>query len=829
MNTFLLALRQLRREWRSGELAVLVAALVIAVAALSSVGFFTDRVRTLVEQRAGESLAADLVVQSRSEIPEDYAELARSNGLDVARTLTFPSVVRTDNASQLAEVRAATEKYPLRGKLRISEQAYGNATSVDSLPGEGEAWVEPRLLGALDIDVGDSVSVGRKTFTVTRVLGYVPDQGFSFAEIAPMLLVPRAALEGSGLLGPASRVSHRLLVAGDMDAVAAVKAALEERLESGQRLLDIRDGRPEMARAVDRADRFLDLAALVAVLLAGIAIAMAARRYAERETDTVAIMKCLGSSRRGVLLAYLTQLLLLAVVAGMAGLVIGYGAQEVLVYLLRDFVGQDLPAANLSSAPMSLALGLIILAGFGMPPVLALSRTAPIRVLRRDLGGAPLSSRVIYLVAILSVAALLIVQTGDLELSAYVLGGTAGGALLLAAGAAALIFGLGRLRSGVGVAWRFGVASIVRRGRNSIIQVVAFGLGLLVLLLLAVVRTDLLESWQAMLPEKAPNHFLINIQPDQTDGVKAFFTDRGIDEPELQGMVRARLTHINGTPVEDIDFSREGMSRRFAEREQNLSWGAELAGSNSIVAGEWFTEADFGKPLVSLEEEAAEELGVTLGAKLTYNIAGEELVATVDNIRHIDWDSFQPNFFMKFPPGLLDPYPATYITSIYLPEERAPLLLELVRQYPSVTVIDLDAIISQVRAVMDQAALAVEYVFLFTLAAGVLVLLAAVQASRDERRFESAMLRTLGASKRTVFSGVTAEFFLLGLLSSLLAVVGSAVAGWALATQVFELDFQPSIDLWLIGLVLGTLWVGATGVLATRKVVKQPPLMTLRK
>ena len=829
MNTLLLALRQLRREWRSGELAVLIAALVVAVAALSSVGFFTDRVRTLVEQRAGESLAADLVVSSRNEIPEEYAALAMDNGLDVARTLTFPSVVRTDERSQLAEIRAATAKYPLRGKLRVSDEAYGAVRQVDGLPPNGEAWVEPRLLGALGIRVGDTVSVGRKTFTVTQVLDYVPDQGFSFAEIAPMLLVPRGALEGSGLLGPASRVNHRLLMSGNQDAVATVKSTLEDRLESGQRLLDIRDGRPEMARAVERADRFLNLAALVAVLLAGIAIAMAARRYAERETDTVAIMKCLGSSRRGVLLAYLAQLLILAVGAGALGLAIGYGAQEVLVYLLRDWVGQDLPAAGPDSAPMSLALGLIILAGFGMPPVLALSRTAPIRVLRRDLGGAPVSSRVIYFVAILSVAALLIVQTGDLELSGYVLGATAGGAVLLAAGAAALIFGLGRLRSGVGVAWRFGVASIVRRGRNSIIQVVAFGLGLLVLLLLAVVRTDLLESWQAMLPEKAPNHFLINIQPDQTDGVKQFFTDNGLEEPQLQGMVRARLTHIDGTSLEEIDFEPEGMSRRFAEREQNLSWGLELAGTNSIVAGEWYSEEDHGKPLVSLEEEAAERLGVGLGAKLTYNIAGEELVATVDNIRHIDWDSFQPNFFMKFPPGVMEVYPATYITSLYLPDEKAPLLLDLVQEYPSVTVIDLDAIIAQVRDVMDQAALAVEYVFLFTLVAGVLVLLAAVQASRDERRFESAMLRTLGASKRTVFAGVTAEFFLLGLLSSLLAVIGSAGAGWALATQVFELEFRPSMELWLIGLVLGTLWVGATGVLATRKVVKQPPLMTLRK
>jgi putative ABC transport system permease protein len=829
MNTVLLALRQLRREWRSGELAVLIAALLVAVAALSSVSFFTDRVRILVEQRAGESLAADLVIQSRSEIPDAFALDALDAGLDTARILTFPSVVLHDDASQLAEIRAVTEKYPLRGRLRISDEPYGPVRDVNSLPADGEAWVEPRLVAALGITVGDEVKVGRKTFTITQVLDYAPDQGFSFAEIAPMLLIPYTALEDSGLLGPASRVSHRLLMAGNSDAVAAMKESLEPQLETNQRLLDIRDSRPEMARAVERADRFLNLAALVAVLLAGIAIAMAARRYAERETDTVAIMKCLGSSRRGVLGAYVTQLLLLALAAGIGGLVIGFWAQEILVYLLRDFVGQDLPDAALDSAPLSFTLGLIILAGFGMPPVLALARTAPIRVLRRDLGAAPVSSRIIYGVAIASIAALLIIQTGDLELSGYVLGGTAGGAILLAAGAAALIFGLGKMRSGVGIAWRFGVASIVRRGRNSIIQVVAFGLGLLILLLLAVVRTDLLSSWQAMLPDNAPNHFMINIQPDEADDVREYFRRNNIEPPLLQGMVRARLSHINDTPITDIDFSAEGQSQRFAEREANLSWGAELSDSNTLLEGEWFDASDHGEPLVSLEEDAAERLGVGLGDELTYDIAGESITVTVDSIRHIDWDSFQPNFFMQFPPGVLEDYPGTFITSIYLPSERAPVLLGLVREYPSITVIDLDAIIAQVRDVMDQAALAVEYVFLFTLAAGVLVLLAAVQASRDERRFESAILRTLGASKRTVFSGVAAEFLLLGLLSSLLAVIGAGIAGWGLATQVFELDYSPSINLWLIGLVLGTLWVGATGMLATRNVVKQPPLMTLRK
>lgn len=829
MNPLVLALRQLRREWRSGELAVLIAALVIAVGALSSVSFATDRVRQSVERRAAESLAADVVIRARRDIPENLAEAARERGLAVARVLEFPSVVTTAERGQLAEIRAVTDGYPLRGQLEVSERAYGPAAPTNALPGPGEVWAEPRLVGALGIDTGDEVRVGAKTFTLTRVIAFAPDQGFSFVEIAPMLVLRMDELEGTGLLGPASRVSHRLLVAGERGAIDDYKAAIEDALEPGLRLLDIRDARPELVSAIERADRFLNLAALVAVPLAGIAIAMAARRYASRETDTVAILKCLGASRRDVLWGYLAQLLIIAVAAGLAGLVLGYGAQAVLLYLVRDIIGEALPAASLAPAPWSLALGVIVLAGFGLPPVLGLARTAPIRVLRRDLGGVPVAGWLVYAVAIAAVALILVTQTGDLKLAAYVLGGAAGGALLLGAGAAALVFALNRVRSGVGVAWRFGVASIARRRRDSIVQVMAFGLGMLVLLLLAVVRTDLLESWRAMLPADAPNHFMINIQPDETAGVRDFFRERSVEPPELRGMVRARLSAINGTPITEIDFSAEGRSQRFAEREQNLSWTGELASSNTIVAGEWWTPDEYGEHLVSLEEEAAERLGVGLGDELTFDVAGTPLAVTVDSIRHIEWDSFQPNFFMLLPPELIENYPATFIGSLYLPPERAPMLLELVRQYPSVTVIDLDAIMAQVKSVMDQAALAVEYVFLFTLAAGVLVLLAAVQATRDERRFESAMLRTLGARRSTVFAGVVAEFTLLGLLAATLAVVGAAGAGWLLATEVFELDYRTSPGVWLTGLVAGTLFVGATGVLATRRVVRQPPLLTLRQ
>ena len=829
MNPLTLALRQLRREWRSGELAVLIAALVIAVGALSSVSFATDRVRQSVERRASESLAADVVLRSRNEIAESFAVTAHEHGLQTARTLEFPSVVVSGERGQLAEIRAVTDGYPLRGQLEIAERAYGPSQVTDALPGPGEVWAEPRLVGALGVNTGDDIRVGAKTFRLTRVIAFAPDQGFSFVEIAPMLVMRMDDLEGARLLGPASRVSHRLLIAGERSRVDDYRNAIESSLDSSVRLSDIRDARPELVRAIDRADRFLNLAALVAVLLAGIAIAMAARRYATRETDTVAILKCLGASRRDVLFAYLAQLLLIAFCAGMVGAMLGYAAQAGLLLLVQDILGEALPPASLAPVPWSLLLGVIILAGFGLPPVLGLVRTAPIRVLRRDVGNVPVTGWIVYLVAIASIAAILITLTGDVELSSYVLAGAAGGALLLGAGAAALVFGLNRFRRGVGTAWRFGVASIVRRGRDSVVQVMAFGLGMLVLLLLAVVRTDLLDSWQAMLPENAPNHFMINIQPDERDGVREFFLERNIEPPPLQAMVRSRLVAINGTPITELEFDGPEQSRRFAEREMNLSWAGELSPSNTITAGEWWTPEEYGDALISLEDEAAMRLGVKLGDELTFDFAGEQLTLTVDSLRRIDWDSFEPNFFMTVPPGLLEGYPATFISSVYLEKEKAPMLLDLVREYPSVTIIDLDTIIAQVKSVMDQAALAVEYIFLFTLAAGVLVLLAAVQASREERRFESAILRTLGATRRTVLAGVIAEFTLLGLLAAALAVIAAAISGWLLATEVFELKYQTSPRVWLIGLIAGTLFVGATGVLATRRVVRQPPLLTLRQ
>ena len=824
MNPVPYSLRTFAREWRSGELAMLLAAVTLSVGAMSAVALFTDRVRTAMAQQAGEALAADLVVESRDPLPERFADGARAAGLATARVTFFPSVATTEGASQLVEVRAVSAGYPLRGSLRVADEPYARGTATKALPARGELWAEPRLFVALGLAPGGRVRLGASEFTVSRVLDYLPDQGWNFVDVAPTALMNEADLAATGLLGPASRVAHRVLIAGDE--VAAYKASIEGGLARGQRLLDVRDGRPELRNAIDRAGRFLGLAALVAVLLASVAVAMAARRWARREADAAAILKCLGARQRAVLAAYALIVLWIALVAGLGGALLGWGAQAGLVALLGDLLPGDLPAPSLAALPGTLALGAVVLAGFALPPVYALGRTPPLRVLRRDLT-PQLGATLATVAALGAIVALLWWQARDPRIAGFVLGGlgaVVGGFALVAWLA---LRALGRLRGRVGVAWRYGVANVVRRGRESVAQLTAFGIGIAVLLLLGAVRTNLLEEWRATLPADAPNRFLINIQPDEVAPLRDFLAAQGVTDPKLEPMARARLVEVDGVPIEQLKLA-DGRARGFAEREANLSWRATPQDGNRVVEGAWWSGTP-AAPEVSFEVEIGRALGLKLGQTVTYDVAGERVSAKVTSFREVDWDSFKPNFFVVFSPGALEQAPATWLTSVHLPPERSRALLDLTRRFPSVTVIDTDVILQQVRDVIGRASLTVEFVFLFTLGAGVLVLLAAVQASRDERRFESAVLRTLGAKRRTVLVGVAAEFVLLGLLAGLLAVLAAGSAEYLLATQAFDMAWNPDPMVAALGALAGVLLVGVTGVLATRNVVTSPPVETLRR
>ena len=827
MGWLTLALRNLARDLKSGEIAVLVLALLVAVASLTAVGFFTSRIGRGVEQQAGEVLAADLRLQSARPLDERYDREARRRGLRVARLESMPSVVYLGEESSLVALRAVGEGYPLRGRLKTADRPFGAGVVTDGIPGRGEAWADSRLLAKLGAAVGAELAVGATTVRVTRVLDYRPDQGSGFADLSATLMINRADLPATRLVQPGSRVSRALLFAGAPPAVEQFGAWLATHKQKGERLSSIADASPQIRASADRAGRFLSLASLVSVLLSAIAVAMSAQRYARRHLDTVALMKCMGASQRLVLLQTVVQLLVIGVATALVGTAVGYVAQSGIAWLLRDLLRGELPPPSGDAFILGVVTSVVVLVGFALPPLLRLRRVPPARVLRRDLEPPPLRYAIVYGAAIGAVIALLYWIVRDAKLVGYVAGGLGGTFLVLALAGWLLVRALAPLRRGVGVAWRYGLANIVRRGRDSIVQIVAFGLGFMVLLLLALVRDDLLRDWRASLPADAPNYFMINIRPDEGPRVAEFFARAGFPATELVPMLRARLVAIDGTSVDALQFPSDRASE-FVERESNLTWSAELGPGNTIVAGRWWPARGPSDPQVSVESEYAATLGLELGDTLTYDIAGETVTARITSLREVRWDTFKPNFFVVFSPGVLDGVTGTLITSVHVQPGQRPALVELVRQFPEVTIIDIEALLSQVREVMNKASLAVQYVFLFTLAAGLMVLLAAVQATRDERRYESAMLRTLGATRGVVFQGVAAEFIVLGALAGLLAAVGAAAVGWVLARRVFDLDYSPDPWIAVIGVLGGAVLVGTAGLLAARSVVAHPPIHALR-
>ncbi len=821
------ALRNLWRDLKSGELSVLLLALTVAVLSLTAVGFFTSRISQGVRAQAAEVLAADLRLESPNPIPARYFEEARARGLKSAQILAFPTAIFSGELSQLAALNAVSASYPLRGHVRIADAPFGVARATDRIPGRGEVWIDARIIAQLKLELGAAMRIGTASFRVTQVLDYRPDQGTGFVNLAPAALLNYDDVASTQLIQPGSRVTYAALFAGAAEPVNAFREYIVSTKAAGERLREVDESSRQLNSAIDRASRFLNLASLASVLLAAVAVAMGARRYAARHIDTVALMKCMGASQGFVLAISIIELSLLAVFAVAIGAMLGYLAQSGLAWLLRDLIRTELPAASLAPLPIALVTVLAMLIGFALPPLLQLKSTPPARVLRKSVSAPPLRYGLSYLLALAALFAILWSLVRDAELVFSVLAGVLGVGLVLTVAGYGLVRLTGRLRGGVGVAWRYGLANVSRRGGDSVVQIVAFGLGLMVLLLLAVVRGDLLADWRRSLPADVPNNFLINIRPEERQSLQDFLQSRGLGQPQLFPMVRARIAAINAKPAETLKFPGDA-GRGFLEREQNLTWSAGLMEDNQLIAGSWWKPADAGKPLVSISTEYQEALQLKLGDMISFDIAGETLTVQVASIRKIRWDSFRPNFFLVFPPGLLDGAAGTYMTSVFLTPSQRPSLADLVRQFPTISVLDVDAILKQIRAIMDRASLAVQYVFLFTLAAGIVVLLAAVQSTRDERRYESAMLRTLGASRGTVLQGVAAEFSALGFLSGTLAAFGATAVGWVLARRLFSLEYTLDPWVWVVGLVCGTLLVGVSGTLATRRVVNTPPIHTLR-
>ncbi len=823
------AMRHLWRDWRAGELAVLAGALVLAVAALTAVGFFTSRVSRAVDQQAAELLAADLRVESARPLAAQWSTEALRHRLTIASITTFPTAVFHGEDNALVTLRAVSAGYPLRGTLRIAAVPFGPAQSTQRLPSPGTVWVESRVLARFGMNVGDLLSVGASELRVAAVLDYRPDQGAAFADLAPTVLLGQTDLAATRLLQNGSRATYAQLYAGTPSAVAEFRSWLEREKGDAVRVVALGESSEQLKGSLDRAQRFLLLSALATLLLCAVAVAMAARRYAARHLDLAALMKCMGASQRFVLATGLWQLALIALAGAALGVLLGFGAQAALAWLLRDLFSGPLPPPAASAAGLGLVTALAMLLGFALPPLLQLRAVPVLRVLRHDVGVPGMGFYVAPLCAVASLGGLLWWLLRDLLLVATVFGGL--GALVAVLWMAGL--GLVRVaalaRRGTGGAWRYGLANVGRRGAGSVVQVVAFGLGLTVLLLLAVVRNDLLREWRASLPADAPNHFLINIAPEEVAPLQAFLRAGGVTVEALSPWVRARLVAVNNRPVSALKLPSD-RGRAFAEREQNLSWSATLPRDNTLVAGHWWPALPApGAPAqVSLASEFATALGLFVGDQLVFDVAGERLTARVANVRQVQWDSFRPNFFVVLSPGALEGAAGTYMTSVHLAPAQRRLLAPLVHRFPGVSVFDVEALLVQVRQLIDRASQAVQGVFLFTLGAGVMVLAAAVQSTRDERRFESAILRTLGASRAVVIRGIVTEFVVLGLLSGVLASTAAAVAGAFAAHQWFHLAYSFDPLLWSVGLGGGAGLVGVAGWLATRGVVNTSPLTTLR-
>lgn len=806
---------------------LLVVAMAVAVASASAVAFFSARIEAAMSQQAGEAIAADLRTRDGQPISESIQTTARELGLRTATTVTFPSVVIAGDQSALAGIKAVSGAYPLRGELRVADQPYGPETTRLQGPPPGEAWVDPRVYAELDLTLGDRVQVGERMLMVTQVLAYEPDRGGGFTTLAPRLMLHVDELADSGLLGPGSRARHALLVAGPSDALAQLRAATEAALSSGQRWTTAEQARPELDDALGRARRFLGLAALSAVLLAGVAMALSAVQYAAGQRDAVALRKTLGATGRMILRAELLRLLRLGLIGGALGLAFGYLGQWVLVQVLGDLVLMSLPAPPLWPAVPALMTGAVALIGFGLPPLVRLRHVPPMRVLQQALGPPGASVWGAGVLAAISVGGLLVWQAGDLRLAFTVFVGAGLALAALALAAAALTTVVQRLRHGSGAAWRYGLANIARRRGDAILQLVAVGTGLTVLLLLVVVRGDLLATWRDSLPADAPNVFLINIQPDQRAAVQTFFAERDLGSPTLHAMARGRLLAVNGVPVEAQDYDDPDAQGRL-ERAFNVSWSSELGDDNATIDGQWWGESGDGQPWISIEENMIESYGWSLGDQLQFDFAGQEMTLEVVHRRTVEWDSFSANFFLVVPPGLLEDVGANWLTSVHLPPNGKTALLDLIRAEPNITVLDIDALIAQVRRVMDRVSLAVEAVFALTLLAGLVVLVAALQGTRVTRRREAALLRTLGASRKTLRQALLTEFGVLGALSGVLAAGFAQLIAWGLAQGVFDMAYVATPALWWMGPLAGVLLMSAAALASIRGVINHPPLATLR-
>ncbi|POA76397.1 MULTISPECIES: ABC transporter permease [Pseudomonas] len=827
VRLFSLAIRQLMRDARAGELRVLFFALVVAVAASTAIGYFGARLNGAMMLRATEFLGADLLLEGSSPARPEQIRSGTDLGLEHAQVVEFSSVIATDNGIQLSSIKAADSVYPLRGELKSAPAPFAPETSGGG-PKPGEAWVESRLLTALNLKIGDSIDVGMKPLTLSRVLTYEPDRAGNFYSLTPRVLINLDDLAATGVVQPGSRVSYRELWRGNARALETYRQLIKPGLAANQRIQDARDGNRQIGGALGKAERYLNMASLVAVLLAGVAVALSATRFATRRFDASALLRCLGLSRRETMVLFSLQLTVLGLLASISGAVIGWLAQLGLFALLHDLLPSDVPPGGLFPAFAGIGTGLVALAGFALPPLAALGRVPPLRVLRRDMLPIPSSTWMVYGAALAALGLIMWRLSLDLLLTFALLGGGMIAALVLGGLLLLLLKSLRRMLARASLPWRLGLGQLLRHPLAAAGQSLAFGLILLSMTLIALLRGELLDTWQNQLPKNAPNYFALNILPAD----KQAFTDRLISlsaqSAPLYPVVPGRLISINGEPVQQI-VSKDSAGDRAIQRDLSLTWAADLPAGNKLTAGNWWQEQIPDEvPGVSVEGKVAESLKLKLGDHMVFSVGGVNREAKVTSLREINWDNFQPNFFMIFQPGTLKDLPATYLTSFYLSAGHDQQIVDLSRSFPAVTILQVEALLEQLRSILAQVTLAVEYVLLFVLAAGMAVLFSGLQATLDERIRQGALLRALGAERQLLVKARRIEFGLLGAVSGLLAALGSEVVSLVLYRFAFDLPWHPHPWLLLLPLI-GAVLIGGAGVFGTRRALNASPLTVLRE
>ncbi len=825
--------RSLWRDLRSGELRLLVLAVALAVAALTSVGFFADRIQGGLLRDARQLLGGDLVVSSDNPTPPSFAAKAKSLGLQSAANLSFPTMSRAEEAkggaSKLVSLKAVEAAYPLRGRLQVAQAIDAQPQATRATPSKGHAWVDAALLEALGLAVGDHLLLGDARLRIERVIVVEPDRGGGFLSFSPRVMIGTGDVAATKLVQPASRITYRLAVAGEDTAVEAFAQWSAEQLKSsavrGVRIESFQNGRPEMNQTMDRAGKFLNLVALLAALLSAVAVALGARSFASAHLDGCAMLRVLGLSQRSIALGYSFEFAVLGLGASVLGLVAGYLVHHGFVLLMAGLVDVALPAPGWWPVVFGIGMGLTLLFAFGLPPVLQLAQVPPLRVLRRDVGNLRPTSLAVLGLGVTGFAALLMAASSDLLLGLIAVGGFAGAVVVFAG----LSWGAVKLlRRSVNEAtaprWLvLATRQISARPAYAVVQVSALAVGLLALILLVLLRTDLIASWRKATPPDAPNRFVINIMPEQSEPFRQALRDAGVLRFDWYPMIRGRLVAVNGRDLTPESFADE-RARRLVEREFNLSYAAQRPPHNQVVAGAW---VDDEAGAVSVEEGIAQTLNLKLGDRVRFDVAGAPVESKITSLRKVDWGSMRANFFVMYPVSQLQDVPSTFMTAFRAPERKG-FDNALVRAFPNVTNVDMSTTLAQVQRVLDQVIRAVEFLFGFTLAAGLVVLFAAVSATREERAREYAIMRAVGARGSLLRQVQRAELAGVGLLAGFLAASVASVVGWALARFVFEFDWVVSAWVPLLGAAAGAVLALAAGWWGLREVLTRPVIQTLR-